>query len=552
MGSCLARLPHSCGTSGGLQVFEGEGGKVNGYCFSCSTYVNNPYGEERSVEDLPKKKLGLSTAEVAERISEISKLGSMDLRDRRLRKDCLDQFGIKIGLSEEDGVTPAFHHYPYTKDGVLVSYKTRLIEGKRMWSVGDQSDVDLFGWEQAIATGARKLIIVEGECDAAALWKILQLYQDPKFDDFTPAVCSLPHGSNSTGKDLARLAPKIRRHFKEISFAFDNDDAGALAVEAGCKVFPEATVISLPAKDANECIKTCGKAAFKAATFNAKKPKNTRLVSGDTLFEEAKKPAEFGVSWPWDGFTKLTRGIRTGETYYFAGPEKSGKSEIVSDITSHLIKEHNWQVMLAKPEEAPARTIKGVAGKIAKRIFHDPDKEFDEVAYDKACEVMRGKLHLVDVYQNVTWETLRTDIIAAASIGCKAAVIDPITCLTNGMSSGERNDRLMEIAQDLAVLALDLDIVIFIFCHLNKCPKGVTPFDRGGRITTDYFAGSSAMARSCHMAVAIHCNKDPELSEEERNMRELTILADRTFGVSASIKLFWNKANGAFNEVNVH
>ena len=124
MGVCLDKIPHKCGSSGGLQVFEREDGSVDGYCFACDTYERNPYGAERKVEDLPKKKLGLTKEEIAERIAEINALGSMDLRDRRLRKDALDQFGIKIGLSEEDGKTVAFHHYPYTKDGELKSYKT--------------------------------------------------------------------------------------------------------------------------------------------------------------------------------------------------------------------------------------------------------------------------------------------------------------------------------------------------------------------------------------------------------------------------------------------
>jgi twinkle protein len=56
----------------------------------------------------------------------------------------------------------------------VVGYKVRLIENKRMWSVGDQKDVDLFGWEQAIATGAKRLYITEGECDAVALYQILR------------------------------------------------------------------------------------------------------------------------------------------------------------------------------------------------------------------------------------------------------------------------------------------------------------------------------------------------------------------------------------------
>lgn len=551
MGACLDKIPHSCGSGNGLQVFEREDGSVDGYCFACDTYERNPYGAERKAEDLPKRKLGLSKEEVAERIEEISSLTAMDLRDRKLRKDCLDQFGIKIGLSEEDGKTPAFHHYPYTKDGELVAYKTRLIENKRMWSVGNQSDVDLFGWEQAIATGARRLIIVEGECDAAAMWKILHLYQDEKFVDHTPAVCSLPHGAASAGKDLARLAPKIRRHFKDVSFAFDLDEAGELATEAGCKVFPEATVITLPAKDANECIKTCGKAAFKAATFNAQKPKNTRLVWGRDIHEEAKKPAELGLSYPFNALTKATRGLRFGETSYWAAGEKMGKSEIVNALTSHFIEEHDLKVMVAKPEEANNKTYKMVLSKLTGKVFHDPSKEFDESAYERGGKLAKDNLCMLNLYQHVGWESLKVDIIAAASEGVKLVIIDPITNLTNGMSNSDIDSHLKGVAQEASAMAMDLDIHIMFFCHLNKPPKGSTPWDRGGIITTDYFAGSSAMARSCNYAFGLQGNKDPELSEEERNVRHLIMLADREFGEVVDVPLYWDRNTGLFNEMRI-
>lgn len=551
MGVCVDKLPHSCGSGDGLQVFEGEGGKLNGYCFACDTYVNNPYGDERKIEDLPKRKLGLTKEEIQERIEFISSLGSMDLPDRRLRKDCLDQFGIKIGLSESDGKTPAFHHYPYTKDGVLVAYKTRLIEGKKMWSVGSQSNVDLFGWEQAIATGAKRLIIVEGECDAAAMWKILQMYQDVKFADYTPAVCSLPHGSASAGKDLAKLANKIRRHFKDISFAFDNDAAGELATEAACKVFPEGTVITLPAKDANDCIRGCGKAAFKAATFNAKKPKNTRLVWGSEVHDEAKKPAELGLSFPFNELTRATRGLRFGETSYWAAGEKMGKSEVVNALASHFIEEHDLKVMVAKPEEANNKTYKMVLSKVVGKVFHDPSKEFDEDAYERGGKIVRDNLCMLNLYQHVGWDTLKGDIIAAASMGVKLVIIDPITNLTNGMSNSDIDSHLKGVAQEASAMAMDLDIHIMFFCHLNKPPKGSTPWDRGGIITTDFFAGSSAMARSCNYAFGLQGNKDPELSEEERNIRHLIMLADREFGEVVDVPLYWDKATNLFNEMRV-
>jgi len=319
------KVPHSCGTRDGLQVFEQDDGEITGYCFSCHSFVKDPLGGQ-SVEDFPvKKRIKKSPEEIQAEIDEISTYPVDHLRDRKLHREALDYYGIKLGYNEEDGTTIKFIYFPYYEGTTLKSYKVKLVENKKFWSVGDQSDVDLFGWQQAIATGARRLIITEGELDAPALLACLKKHTKTEYRDNIPAVVSLPHGSSSAGRDLARLAPKIRKHFKEVSFCFDNDAAGEKAVEEGLKVLPEATVITLPLKDAGDCLmQGRAKAAHAAAVFNAGKPKNTSLVNGRDLHEAAKTPAKWGVSWPWKKLTDLTRGVRTGETYYLGAAQKMG------------------------------------------------------------------------------------------------------------------------------------------------------------------------------------------------------------------------------------
>lgn len=550
MSTCLAKTSHSCGTRSGLQVFEREDGTVDGWCFSCKTFVRHPFGDERRVDQLPKTKFTKTPEEIKEEIKEVDSFPTVDLVDRRLRKESLADYGIKIALDETDGETPRLHYYPYKVDGDLRGYKVRLIENKRIWSIGDQKDVDLFGWDRAIALGAKRLVVVEGELDAPALTKILEMHTKPEFKDSMPAVVSLPHGAASAGKDLARLAPKIRKHFKEISFCFDADDAGQTATDDACKVFPEGTVITLPAKDANDCIiqgKT--RAAFNATIFKAVKPKNTRLVWLDDVWEDSKEPAKLGVSYPWANVTKLTRGIRKGETIYIGAAQKMGKSEVVNSLAAHLVVEHDWKVLLAKPEESNKKTAKLLAGKIASKRFHDPDLPFDEKAYEDAGKRILGqKVAMLNLYQHLGWDSLKQDIISAASDGIDAVFIDPITNLTNGMNSADANTKLQEISQELAAMALDLDVVIFIFCHLRNPDSGI-PHDRGGPVLTGQFAGSRAMGRSCNYMFGLEGNKDPELSEEERNMRKFVLLDDREFGEVGSTTLFWDKHTTQFNEV---
>ena len=570
MGQCVLKTAHSCGTRQGLQVYEQEDGSLNGYCWSCNTFVANPLGVGKVLADIPKaQRLTKSREEIQQELAEIGECVVVDLQDRRLRAGPLEYYGIKVGYDQADGATLKFLYFPYTNDDVLQSYKVKLIEGKKFWSVGDQSEVDLFGWEQAKASGARRLIIVEGELDAVALKVIFDGYEKAEYKDTIPAVCSLPHGAGSAHKDISRLAPKIKKFFKEVSFCFDADEPGQKATEECLKIFPGATVITLPCKDANDCIlQGKGKAAYKAAKWNVEVPKNTRLVFGEGLHEAAREVAQYGeLTWPWDHINRKTRGIRYGETIYVGAGVKMGKSELLNELGAHFITNHGVKVFMAKPEEANKKTYKLMAGKVVGKVFHDPDREFDFEAYDKAGEVLKGKLAMVNLYQHLGWDSLKADIYAAASWGAKVIFIDPITNLTNGMESAAANVKLQEIAQELAAMALDLNLVVFIFVHL-KAPEGNIskdarlkmyengkyiglgncPHELGGDVSSNQFAGSRSMMRSCNYMLALKGNKDALLQDGVRNMRELELLEDREFGEVGNFPLYWNKNDTHFHE----
>ena len=225
-----------------------------------------------------------------------------------------------------------------------------------------------------------------------------------------------------------------------------------------------------------------------------------------------------------------------------------GKSELLNALAAHFIQEHGWKVFMAKPEEANNKTYKLVAGKIVGKIFHDPKVEFDYEAYDRAGEVIADKIAMVNLYQHLGWESLKEDIREAASNGCTAIFIDPITNLTNGMSAADANTKLQEIAQELAAMALDLNVVIFIFCHL-KSPDSGPDHEHGGQVLSSQFAGSRAMMRSCNLMIGIEGDKSPELPLEQKNMRELVLLEDREFGNTGRFPLYWDQNTSLFNEV---
>jgi twinkle protein len=335
-------------------------------------------------------------------------------------------------------------------------------------------------------------------------------------------------------------------------------------------VLPSAKSVVLPEKDANDClIAGKAKAAYTALAYNAVKPKNSRLVYGEDIHDVAREPAKYGdLTWPFPKLNLKTRGIRTGETIYVGAGVKMGKSEFLNELAAHFIEEHGVKVFMAKPEESNKKTYKLLAGKIARKPFHDPDVEFDFEAYDKAGKILKDKLVMVNLYQHLGWESLKEDISAAAVWGAKVIFIDPITNLTNGQDSASVNTHLAAISQELSAMALDLNVTIFIFCHL-KAPEGNLskdqrqnkyaqgkytslgncPHELGGDVLSAQFAGSRAMMRSCNYMIGLEGNKDDTLPEEVRNTRVIRILEDREFGEVGSIPVYWNRASTRFIEI---
>jgi twinkle protein len=385
-----------------------------------------------------------------------------------------------------------------------------------------------------------------------------------------PAVVSLPFGATSAKRFISKHLDDIRKRFKKVILSFDDDEPGHKAVKDATLIMPEALSVTLPYKDANECLME-GKAkeAFKAFSFMTHKPINTSLIFAPDIHLRARVPAKWGeMAWPFEQLNDLTRGIRYGETYYIGAGVKTGKSELRDEIAAGIMKDGK-RVLMCSFEEAVNKTYKKLSGKIASRILYDPKKEFDYEAYDKAGEVLADKLALLDIYQQATVEACQQNLIKGAEWGAKAMFIDPITNFTNGVDAATSNTILQGFAQSLQQLARDLEVSIFIYCHLKEPDGNISNESRasyykqgkyrglgncsheyGGTVLSSQFAGSRGMMRSCNYMLGIEANKDKDLPKEIRNVRDIILLEDREFGEVGSIPVYWDDATGRFTEIN--
>jgi twinkle protein len=226
-----------------------------------------------------------------------------------------------------------------------------------------------------------------------------------------------------------------------------------------------------------------------------------------------------------------------------------GKSEILNALAAHKITVHGEKVFMCKPEEQNAMTYKLLVGKVAGKIFHDPNRDFDEEAFIEAEKMIGDSVAMLNLYQHVSWDNIKQDILTAAGEGYRTVYLDPITCFTNTVSSAEANELLVRIASEAAAMAHDHKLSMWLFCHLNAPGKDKKPHESGGKVLSSQFAGSRAMMRACHTMWGLQGDKSPDLTPEERNLRQLVLLEDRNYGQTGKLDLYWDSQTGLFEEV---
>jgi len=369
-------------------------------------------------------------------------------------------------------------------------------------------------------------------------------------EKYKVAVWSLPLGANKKclldNLDALNAYTKGR---KELYFCMDSDEAGASVEKEIAGLFPTAKFLKLDRKDPNEYLLAHDESSFVSAFWDAEiyRPESIVRVS-DILDDVFKKPV-MGRPWPWPSLTKLTYGRRDGEGMFIGAGVKLGKSEFINQVLSFDI-QNKWPIASIKFEEQPAQTVKRVAGKIDGTFYHKPDVSYDEDKMRATVNSMNDYLilhHAFGTSCNSRWDSCKQFIRYAVANGCKTVIIDPITKITAGLTPSETETELRRFTDELASMAQDLGFFYIVTCHL-KTPASGPPHERGGKVESYQFRGSRSMAEAAFYLLGIQRNKDPDLSEEERNVSTFVLLEDRAFGNVGKISVVYDKIDQSYLE----
>lgn len=528
---CVQKMAHdhpNCKSTSGksLQVWinEDESGKrfYSGFCFACGIPVPNPYGDNPPDPTEIKVK---TPEEIQEELNEITSCPVFDLDHRGIEPSFWGDARVRLLYSEYDGKTPYALAHGFTKNGRLARWKIKLLNKKVIWSVGDTQDNDPYNWEAAKLIGGKTLYITEGEEDCIALRQILKtMNRGSQYEELDFAVISLTDGSDSVHKSLAGKAEEIKQRWEQVVLVLDDDEPGKKAAKEACRLLPGAMIATLPAKDANDCLKRgLLKAAQSAVVFRAARPLPTALVDKEILMMELDEEVPMGVTTPWPKLTDMMFGQRRGEIITLGGSEGGGKTTLARQLCEHDIVEHDWGVFTCFMEESPQQTLRRMAGLYDNLPYWEPnfkdDPRYDHEKFQATCRKFLHNMEIWDRKQQgedpmETWEGIKT-ILRQIGPDIDMFVLDNLTILSEGISASEKNDFLGKLYADQVKLADQYKFQILDLSHLNPVAKGQRPHEDGGRIKKGDFTGSRAAAKYSHFMFGFERNSqaiDPNCS----------------------------------------
>ena len=539
MGKIVVRnrpcLNKECGSHDARQIYE-DG---TSFCFSCQSYFPKQEGDTDHLV-VPRKKAIEAPAGISAK--DVHELPIRPLKDRKISKEVMEYFGVRVSYSQETGEIDA-HYYPYEKD----SYKVRKVATKEFHWINKSPK--LFGQTQFNGAGKR-LIITEGEIDALS---VAQASLD-KYDKIYPVV-SIP---SATGTKALLENREWIRSFQEVVLWMDNDQAGHKAETEAVRLigFDKVKLVKTPEefKDANDVLKAGNSYKVLQFVFDAAPYTPAGIIKKDELWkaivEYSNTPS---IPYPdcIGGINEKVKGTRLGSISTFISGTSCGKSTIMREIMLHLKEVTESNIGVISLEEAPAETAVKLAGMQLRR---NPAKE--EIPLDSLKEGFDAvfgsdRFMLLDHQGSLKDDTVMDKLEYMALSGCKYIVIDHITILVSeGAGDLTGNEAIDKTMADLLKFVKRHNVWIGLVSHLRKTVGGTgKAFEEGKMPNLDDIKGSGSIKQISFDIIAFARNL-MDADPVKRNTIEMAVLKCRHTGLTGHVKgAYYDYDTGRFKQL---
>jgi len=523
-----------CGSKDNLAVYDDHK-----HCYSqgCGYYENEIVASEsREYIEVPDKPLALRHDGVYGAITE-----------RRISEAISKQYKVRIEYGSDGKINK--HHYPFTDNkGRIAAYKTRTVSSKDFITQGDFKETNLFG-ESLWDKGGKYITITEGEIDCLSLAEVF----NGKW-----AVVSLKNGASSVTKSL-QGSLEFLESFDQIVLAFDNDEAGQIAIEKALELFsPEKVkIMSFPEgyKDPSDMLQA---GLFKELEncWWRSKTWTPNDIQGASSMRTAwvERPEKQSLPYPWICLNNKTKGFRQGELVTITSGTGMGKSSVIREFEHHILTTTKDKVGIIHLEETNERTLDGLVGIELNVPYHldDVREQFDDAtalkAFDRLFVREDGEepLTLYDGKElNVDKIVSRIRLMAKTQ-GIKWVVLDHLNLVMSGDTQIDERRNIDALMTKLREVVVETNIGLFVVSHLSR--QQGKPHEEGGTISLNHLRGSQGIAQLSNIVIALERNQQAE-DEEERNVVTLRILKNRYTGETGETGyLKYNHITGRIRE----
>ena len=473
----------SCGSQDNLSRYD-DG---HAYCFGCQYREGT---EKETTEASPFQLLPVTPKA---------------LPSRKLSLETCTKWGY--GVSTYQGKPCQVATYR-TEQGTPIAQKLRFAD-KSFLMLGDKSSKNSQGdkslplYGMHLCSGGKIVVVTEGEIDALTVSQL----QGNKWP-----VVSVPTGASGAFKALKSHLNWFDG-FEKVILMFDQDEAGQQAALKCAELFKpgHAAIAKLSLKDPNELLLAGKGDEIIREIFNAKPYRPDGIVEGKDTWEFLLKQShKKGVSYPFDGLTKKTQGIRKGEVVTVCAGTGIGKSQLCREIALHLIT-LGEKVGYIALEEGLGKTVASFVGLSLghpSNIALEPSE-----AVKQAWEGLAPKLVFYDHFGSLDTDILLNRLrYMAMGLDCSFIVLDHLSIVISGIREGDERRLIDNTMTKLRSLVEEQQIGLILVSHLRRCDG--KPHEEGGATSLSHLRGSGGTAHLSDIVLGLERNQQSDHPNE--------------------------------------
>ena len=443
-----------------------------------------------------------------ETVKDVLSFPIMAFPERNIRKETMERFGVRVGVSPENGKDVEYIYFPsLNQKGKVVGYMRQdLTKGKEEpghWSaIGSVSIGNkLFGQDVAESVGRKRnnVTCTEGQWDCLSSYQALvDSVKGSKFDGMEPFVVSIPLGTKNAVEAILHNSEFVKS-FDGLTLFFDEDCctpaekvkgvmkgkeareavAGAL-VGSGIKIYTVTPAEDF--KDASDYLQAgLSQELAKLIQFDKKAFSAENVIhAGDVSFEELMEPRPEGIHIPQ--FPKLMEkihGLRSSEFIILTSPSGVGKSTTTAIFAQELRAAGEKVGMIYLEENVKETVQRFIAAELKLNYLEFKNNPRNCAAKAGLTEqdiiVAREKvikddgLVLLNHFGSMPIDNLMAKIKHMHFVeGCRYIFLDHLSLVISGSRVSDERKELDIVCTELAAFCAANDCTVVAVSHMNR------------------------------------------------------------------------------------